>query len=86
MGMRSRWSQVRRTRSWRPAPSRPRTRTQIAGEIELVVVGRAAFVESRPMIQRLLALEVLEGADEVDDAGDAEVLGGAGAGLDGRPG
>ena len=35
------------------------------------------------MIQRFWRLELFEGADEVDDAGDAQVLGCAGAGLDG---
>jgi hypothetical protein len=53
----------------------------VAGEVELVVVGCAALVESDD--PEVLAFEVFEGADEVDDAGDAEMLGGAGAGLDG---
>ena len=54
----------------------------VAGEVELVVVGRSAFVEADD--PEILALELFEGADEVDDAGDAEVLGCAGAGLDGH--
>jgi hypothetical protein len=54
---------------------------EVAGEIEPVVVGGAAFVETDN--PEVLALEVFEGADEVDDAGDAEMLGCAGAGLDG---
>lgn len=55
---------------------------EIAGEVELVVVGRASFVETDD--PEVVALEILEGADEVDDAGDAKVLGCAGAGLHGR--
>jgi hypothetical protein len=51
----------------------------VAGEVELVVVGRAALVETDD--PDVLFLEVLEGADEVDDAGDAEMLGGPGAGF-----
>ena len=54
---------------------------EIAGEVELVVVGWAALVETDD--PEVVLLEVFEGADEVDDAGDAEVLGGAGAGFDG---
>ena len=52
---------------------------EIAGEVEPVVVGFAALVETDD--PEVLALELFEGADEVDDAGDAEVLGCAGAGL-----
>jgi hypothetical protein len=53
----------------------------VAGEVELVVVSGAALVESDgPYIS---LFEVFEGADEVDDAGDAEMLGSAGAGFDG---
>ena len=55
---------------------------EIAGEVELVVVDGAALVETDD--PEVVALELFEGADEVDDAGDAEVLGGAGAGFDGR--
>ncbi len=54
---------------------------EIAGEVELVVVGFAAFVETDD--PEVVPLEVFEGADEIDDAGDAEVLGCAGAGFDG---
>ena len=55
---------------------------QIAGEVELVVVGGAALVETDD--PEILLLELLKGADQIDDAGDAEVLGGSGAGLDGH--
>ncbi len=55
---------------------------EIAGEIELVVVGRAAFIETDD--PEIVALEIFKSADEVDDAGDAEMLGRAGAGFDGR--
>jgi hypothetical protein len=54
---------------------------EIAGEIELVVCGRAAFVETDD--PEVAALEVFEGADEIHDTSDAEVLGGASAGFDG---
>ena len=54
---------------------------EIAGEIELVVCRRAAFVETDD--PEIVALEFFKSADEVDDTGDAEVLGGAGAGFDG---
>jgi hypothetical protein len=53
----------------------------VAGEVELVVVGCAPLVESDN--PEILALEIFESANEVNDAGDAQVLGGAGAGLDG---
>jgi hypothetical protein len=53
----------------------------VAGEVETVVVGLAALVEAND--PQILALEVFKSADEVDDAGDAEMLSGAGAGLDG---
>jgi hypothetical protein len=54
---------------------------EVAGEIELVVGGASAFVETGD--PEVVAFEVFEGADEIDDASDAEVLGGAGAGFDG---
>ena len=54
---------------------------KIASEIELVVVGGAAFVESYD--PKVVPLEFFEGTDEIDDAGDAQVLGCAGAGFDG---
>ena len=53
----------------------------VAGEVELVVVGGAALVETDD--PDVLALEFFEGADEIDDTGDAEVFGCAGAGFDG---
>ena len=53
----------------------------VAGEVELVVIGGASFVEADD--PDVLAFEFLKGTDEVDDARDAEVLSGASAGLDG---
>ena len=54
---------------------------EIAGEIELVVCGRAAFVETDD--PEVATLELFESANEVYDAGDAKMLGGSGAGFDG---
>jgi hypothetical protein len=54
---------------------------KIAGEIELVVCGGAAFVETDD--PEVPALELFEGANEIDDTGDAEVLRGSGTGFDG---
>jgi hypothetical protein len=54
---------------------------KIAGEIELVVCGGAAFVETDD--PEIAALELFEGANEIDNTGDAEVLGGSSAGFDG---
>jgi len=53
----------------------------VAGEIELVVVARAAFVETDD--PEIAALQLFESADEIDDAGNAQVFCSAGAGLDG---
>jgi len=53
----------------------------VAGEIELVVVGLTAFVEADD--PKVLLLQVLKSANEVDDAGDAKVFGGTGAGFHG---
>jgi len=53
----------------------------VAGEIELVEVSLAAFVETDD--PDVLFFQLFEGADKVDDAGDAQVLGGSGAGFDG---
>jgi hypothetical protein len=53
----------------------------VAGEVELVVIGLAAFVETDD--PDVLTLQLFEGADEIDDAGDAQVLGCSGAGFDG---
>jgi hypothetical protein len=47
----------------------------------LIVVGLAAFVETDD--PDVLLLQLFEGADEIDDAGDAQMFGGAGTGLDG---
>ena len=52
----------------------------VAGEVELVVVGCAPLVESDD--PEILALEIFESAHEVNNAGDAQVLCGASAGLD----
>jgi hypothetical protein len=54
----------------------------VSGEVELVVIGLAALVETDD--PDVLTLEFFKGADEVDYAGDAQVLGCAGAGLDGN--
>jgi hypothetical protein len=54
---------------------------EITGEIELIVFGRAAFVETDD--PEIAALEFFKGANEIDDAGDTEVLCGSGAGFDG---
>lgn len=54
---------------------------KIAGEIELIVWGRAAFFE--PDNPEIAALELFEGANEVNDARNAEVLGSSRAGFDG---
>jgi len=52
----------------------------VAGEIELIVVSLASLIETDD--PEVLTLELFEGADEVDHAGDAQMLGSAGAGLD----
>ena len=54
---------------------------EIAGEIELIVSGGAAFVETDD--PEIVALELFKGANEIDDAGDTKVLCGSGAGFDG---
>ena len=53
----------------------------VAGEVEMVVVSLAAFVETDD--PDVLFFQLFEGADEIDDAGDAQVLGCSGAGFDG---
>jgi hypothetical protein len=57
----------------------------VAGEVEAVVVREARLagggVEAND--PDVLLLQLFEGADEIDDAGDAEVLCGSGAGFDG---
>jgi hypothetical protein len=55
---------------------------EIAREIELVVVTLPMFVESDD--PEILLFEILKGADEVDDAGDAKMLGRSGTGFDGH--
>ena len=54
----------------------------VAGEVELVVIGCATLVETDN--PEILALELFKGADEIDDAGNAEMLGCAGTGFDGN--
>ena len=51
----------------------------VAGEVELVVIAGAAFVEADD--PEVAALEFFEGANKVDDAGDAKMLGCTGAGF-----
>jgi hypothetical protein len=53
----------------------------VAGEVKLVVVGLSAFVETDD--PEIVTLELFECTDEIDDAGDAEVLGCSSTGLDG---
>ena len=53
----------------------------VAGEVELVVVGCAAFIEADD--PDVLFFQLLQSSHEVDDAGDAQVFGCSGAGLDG---
>ena len=53
----------------------------VAGEVELVVIGCATFVETDD--PEIPALEIFESAHQIDDAGDAQMLCGAGTGLDG---
>jgi hypothetical protein len=48
-------------------------------EVEVGVVGGAALIEAED--PDVFLLHLLEGADEVGDAGDANVLGGSGGGL-----
>ena len=56
---------------------------EIAGEVELVVSCQAALSNSRVQADdpEVVFLQLLKGADEVDNACDAKVLGGPGAGL-----
>lgn len=51
----------------------------VAGEIKLVVVGFATFVEAND--PEVLLFELFESADEIDDACDAEMFRGSGTGL-----
>jgi len=53
----------------------------VAGEVVLVVIHGAAFVEADD--PDVVALEVFERSDEVDDAGDTEVFLGSGGGFGG---
>jgi hypothetical protein len=54
----------------------------VTGEVELVVVSLTALVKSDD--PKILALKIFEGANEVDDAGYAEMFGGTGTGFDGH--
>ena len=54
---------------------------RVGREIVVVVTVGAALVESDA--PDVLLLELLEGAHEIDDTGDADVLGGSGGGFDG---
>jgi hypothetical protein len=58
----------------------------VSGQVELVVIGvRDAIVAGvKADDPQVLTLELFEGAHQIDHAGDAEVLGGAGAGFDGN--
>jgi len=60
----------------------------VAGEVEAVVVLNAAlgWIGIEADGPDVAIFQILKGADEVDDAGDAEVLGSAGAGLYGGGG
>jgi hypothetical protein len=51
----------------------------VAAEVELVIVGRAAFVEADD--PDVLFFQFLQSANEVDDSGDAEMFGGSRAGF-----
>src|SRR5579863_6824812 len=51
----------------------------VAGEVELVVVEGGTFIETDD--PEIVALEVFERANEINDPRDAEMLGCAGAGL-----
>jgi len=53
----------------------------VAGQVELVVVGSASFVQADD--PHILLFQVFQGTDQVDDAGNAEVFGCSSAGLDG---
>ena len=51
----------------------------VGAEVKVHVVGGAALVETED--PNVVLLELLEGADEIGDAGDADVLGGPGGGF-----
>jgi hypothetical protein len=53
----------------------------VAGQVELIVVRGAVFVEANDPY--VLLFQLFKGADEVDDAGDADVFGCSRAGFDG---
>ena len=54
----------------------------VAAEVELVVVGRASFIQADD--PDVLLLQIFKGADQIDDAGNAQVFRGTGAGLHGN--
>jgi hypothetical protein len=55
---------------------------KVAGQVELVVVGCAALVQSDD--PEVVALQVFQRTYKINHAGDAKVLGRAGAGFDGN--
>jgi hypothetical protein len=59
----------------------PQDDDAVAGEIELIVVGGSPLIESNN--PKILAFELFKRSHQVDHAGDAQVLRGAGTGLDG---
>ena len=48
----------------------PKNEDAVAGQVELVVVGRASFIESDG--PDIALLEIFECANEIDNPGDAE--------------
>jgi hypothetical protein len=60
----------------------PEHENDVAGEIETVVIGGAALVESDD--PEIVALEIFKRTNEVDDAGDAEMLRGSGTRFNGH--
>jgi len=63
MGMRSRWSQLRADQIVQPRAFAAKDENAVAAEVELVVVGCAAFVESND--PEIPALQFFQSADEV---------------------
>jgi hypothetical protein len=54
----------------------------VAGEVELVVVGCASFVEADN--PEILPLELFKSTNKIDDAGNAQMFGSSGAGFHGN--
>ena len=81
MGIRSRWSQVRRTRSCSPRAFAPQHQRAWRGEVKLVVVRSAALVKAdNPDICRL---DLFKRPRHVYDPRHAHVLRSAGRGFGG---